>query len=233
MLTPDLIDILRQKYRVIVDDLDERGRRRWAASEARAIGWGGITAVAKATRLSDRTIRTGIKEIDAGSPVPSSRQRRSGAGRKRLEQQQPGLVEALESLIEPFERGDPQSPLRWTCKSLNNLTEELHRQGYRVERSKIAQLLRALGYSLQGHRKAREGTNHPDRDAQFEHIARRVKAYQRGGRPAVSVDTKKKEKLGNKANVGREYRPKGHPVEVDVHDFPDKKKGKAIPACMI
>ena len=138
-------------------------------------------------------------------------------------------MEALESLIEPFERGDPQSPLRWTCKSLNNLTEELHRQGYRVERSKIAQLLRALGYSLQGPRKAREGTNHPDRDAQFEHIARRVKAYQRGGRPAVSVDTKKKEKLGNKANVGREYRPKGHPVEVDVHDFPDKRKGKAIP----
>lgn len=143
--------------------------------------------------------------------------------------EQTDLVDAVERLVEPTERGDPQSPLRWTCKSLSNLQRELVDQGYRVGRTKISKVLRTLGYSLQGNRKTREGTDHPDRNAQFEHIARRVRACQRGGRPAVSVDTKKKEALGKKANVGREYRPAGSPLEVDTHDFPDKKLGKAIP----
>ncbi len=132
-------------------------------------------------------------------------------------------------LIEPSERGDPQSPLRWTCKSLTNLATELKQQGYQVGRTKVAGMLHQLGYSLQANRKTREGKEHPDRDAQFEYINRRVQAYRRGGRPAVSVDTKKKENIGNKANGGREYRPKGSPKEVDTHDFSDKKKGKAIP----
>lgn len=225
----EIIDGIEYKFNLLVGDLDERGRRRWAATEALALGWGGITAVAKATGLSDRTIRTGIKELCEADPLPSGRQRRRGGGRKSLESSQPELIDAIDRLVEPTERGDPQSPLRWTCKSLSNLQRELQSQGYQVGRTKIAAILKSLGYSLQGNRKTREGTDHPDRNAQFEHIARRVKACRRGGRPAVSVDTKKKETLGKKANVGKEYRPSGEPLEVDTHDFPDKELGKAIP----
>jgi transposase len=224
-----IIEGLEHKFNSLVGDLDERGRRRWAASEAMALGYGGITAVAQATGLSDRTIRNGIRELQSDVPLPSGRQRREGGGRKPLEHHQLDLVEAVDALVEPTERGDPQSPLRWTCKSLSNLQQELRAQGFRVGRTKISQLLRSLGYSLQGNRKTREGTNHPDRNAQFEHIARRVRACRRGHRPAISVDTKKKETLGKKANVGREYRPVGDPLEVDTHDFPDKELGKAIP----
>lgn len=224
-----LIDGLERKFNALAGDLDERGRRRWAASEALELGYGGITAVSLATGLSDRTIRTGIQELQSCDPMPSPRQRRIGGGRKPLERDQTDLIEAIERLVEPTERGDPQSPLRWTCKSLNNLQRELRSQGYQVGKTKISKVLRSLGYSLQGNRKTREGTDHPDRNAQFEHIARRVRACRRGGRPAVSVDTKKKETLGKKANVGREYRPKGQPMEVDTHDFPDKELGKAIP----
>jgi transposase len=179
--------------------------------------------------MSDRTIRTGIREIRESQTIPVGRQRRVGGGRNPLETTQQGLVEAVELLVEPSERGDPQSPLRWTCKSLTNLQRELQAQGYTLGRTKVSEILHQLGYSLQGNRKTREGKDHPDRDAQFEHIAARVTAYRRGGRPAVSVDTKKKETLGKKANVGKEYRPKGSPREVDTHDFPDKAKGKAIP----
>lgn len=224
-----VIDGLELKFNSLIGDLDERGRRRWAATEAMALGYGGITVVSLATGLSDRTIRNGIKELQSDNPLPSSRQRRNGGGRKPLEESQHNLIDAVDRLVEPTERGDPQSPLRWTCKSLSNLQRELVSQGYRVGRTKIANVLRSLGYSLQGNRKTREGTDHPDRNAQFEHIARRVRACQRGGRPAVSVDTKKKETLGKKANVGKEYRPKGEPLEVDTHDFPDKELGKAIP----
>jgi transposase len=223
------IDGIESKFNMLVGDLDERGRRRWAATEAIALGRGGITAVALATGLSDRTIRTGIKELQSNAPLGSGRQRRPGGGRKLLESMQDDLVLAVDRLVEPTERGDPQTPLRWTCKSLSNLQSELKRQGYSLGRSKISRILHALGYSLQGNRKTREGTDHPDRNAQFEHIARRVTACCRGNRPAVSVDTKKKETLGKKANVGREYRPKGEPLEVDTHDFPDKELGKAIP----
>ena len=224
-----MVDGIRSKYHALVNDLDERGRRRWAATEAIAIGRGGIAAVATATGLSDRTVKNGIAELQSKMPLPSGRQRRPGGGRKSLEYHQVNLVPAIEALVEPSERGDPQSPLRWTCKSLTNLQTELGSQGFQVGRTKIAEILRGLGYSLQGNRKTREGKDHPDRDAQFLHIVARVKAYRRGGRPAVSVDTKKKEVLGNKANVGREYRPKGDPLEVDTHDFPDKTLGKAVP----
>jgi hypothetical protein len=224
-----VIDGLELKFNSLVGDLDERGRRRWAATEAMALGYGGVTAVSLATGLSDRTIRNGIKELRSDDPLPSSRQRRPGGGRKPLEETQQDLIVAIDRLVEPTERGDPQSPLRWTCKSLSNLQTELLSQGFQVGRMKISKVLRSLGYSLQGNRKTREGTGHPDRNAQFEHIARRVRACQRGGRPAVSVDTKKKETLGKKANVGKEYRPSGEPLEVDTHDFPDKQLGKAIP----
>ena len=224
-----LVDGLRLKYNALFDDLDERGRRRWAASEAIAIGRGGIAAVATATGLSDRTVKNGIAELKSKTPLTSGRQRCPGGGRKPLESHQAKLVAAIEALVEPSERGDPQSPLRWTCKSLTNLQTELISQGFQVGRTKISEELRSLGYSLQGNRKTREGKDHPDRDAQFQYIAARVKAYRHGGRPAVSVDTKKKEVLGNKANVGREYRPKGEPREVDTHDFPDKTLGKAVP----
>ena len=229
MQNAQVIDGLELKFNALVGDLDERGRRRWAATEAMALGYGGITAVSLATGLSDRTIRNGIEELHRDTPLPSGRQRRNGGGRKPLESSQHDLIDAIDRLVEPTERGDPQSPLRWTCKSLSNLQRELVSQGYRVGRTKISNILRSLGYSLQGNRKTREGTDHPDRNAQFEHIARRVRACQRGGRPAISVDTKKKETLGKKANVGQEYRPKGVPLEVDTHDFPDKELGKAIP----
>jgi transposase len=204
--------------------VDERARRRWAATEAESIGRGGIAAVAEATGMSDRTVRDGIREVREGRVVPVGRQRRAGGGRKPLEDGQPDLFNAVDALVEPTERGDPQSPLRWTCKSLTNLQNELRDQGYAVERTKISEVLRSLGYSLKGNRKTRKGKGHPDRDAQFQHINKRVKAYRRGGRPAVSVDTKKKENLGEKANGGREYRPRGKPREVDTHDFPNKEK---------
>lgn len=223
------IERIESKFNMLVGDLDERGRRRWAATEAIALGRGGVTVVALATGLSDRTIRTGIQELHSDNPLDSGRQRRSGGGRKLLEQAQQDLIDAVDRLVEPTERGDPQSPLRWTCKSLSNLQRELRQQGYSVGRSKISRILRGQGYSLQGNRKTREGTDHPDRNAQFEHIARRVTACHRSVRPAVSVDTKKKETLGKKANVGREYRPQGEPLEVDTHDFPSKELGKAIP----
>lgn len=224
-----VIERIRRKYLALRPDLDERGRRRWAAVEARDLGWGGITAVALATGISDRTIRNGIQELDSPEPVPFGRQRREGGGRKSREEEFPGLVEALEGLVEPVVRGDPESPLRWTCKSVPVLAQALREQGYTVSPSKVAQMLKALGYSLQANRKTREGIQHPDRNAQFEHIAKRVKARQRRGEPALSVDTKKKEVLGNLKNSGQTYRPQGQPVEVDVHDFPDPKLGKAIP----
>lgn len=219
---------IRDKFQALEAELDERGRRRWAATEARSLGWGGIAAVALATGLSDRTIRNGIRELSDSSLSPG-RQRRPGAGRVPRQVEQPGLIGALELLVEPATRGDPQGPLRWTCKSTRTLARALRKQGYHVSHAKVAQLLRGQGYSLQSNRKTREGKQHPDRNAQFEHIARRVTAQLRRGQPALSVDTKKKEVLGNLKNPGKTYRRKGKPVEVDVHDFPDKKLGKAIP----
>jgi transposase len=225
----NVVEWIRCKFQAIVPDLDERGRRRWAATEARSLGRGGITAVSLATGISDRTIRNGILELDDPDPVPFDRQRRAGGGRKSREVEHPGLVAALERMVEPESRGDPQSPLRWTLKSTRELAQTLREQGFPVSHRKVGQLLKTRGYSLQSNRKTREGAQHPDRDAQFRHIANRVKARQRRREPALSVDTKKKEVLGNLKNPGRTYRRRGKPVEVDVHDFPDPRLGKAIP----
>lgn len=224
-----IVEWIQEKYTALAADLDERGRRRWAAAEARSLGWGGIAAVAVATGLSDRTIRNGIQELDDPDAVASDRQRRVGAGRRRREDEQPELIEALTSLVEGGTRGDPMSPLRWTCKSTRTLAKELKRRKFNVSSTKVGQLLRAQGYSLQANRKTTEGKQHPDRNAQFEHIAARVKAFQRTGQPVISIDTKKKESLGNMKNQGKTYRRKGEPTKVKTHDFPDKKLGKAIP----
>jgi len=224
-----IVEWIRGKYVALVSDLDERGRRRWAAIEALSLGRGGIAAVAEAARISDRTVRNGIRELKSGNALPAGCQRRPGAGRRAREKEQPGLIGALERLVEPVSRGDPMSPLRWTCKSTRVLAAELKCQGFQVSRMKVAELLKMKGYSLQANRKTCEGKKHPDRNAQFEHINRRVKACQRQEQPAVSVDTKKKEVLGNRKNAGRTYRPKGKPRQVDTHDFPDDKLGKAIP----
>jgi len=220
---------IRAKYKAIVPDLDERGRRRWAAIEACSLGWGGVSAVALATGISDRTIRNGIQELKSSENLEPSRQRRAGGGRRSREEEQPELLEALDALLEPTVRGDPMSPLRWTCKSTRTLAEELGTLGFSVSSTKVGSLLKAQGYSLQANRKTIEGKQHPDRNAQFEHIARRVKARRRCGEPAISVDTKKKEPLGNMKNPGRTYRRKGNPVKVKTHDFPDKELGKAVP----
>lgn len=224
-----LVEWIQEKYFAVVDDLDERARRRWAAAEARSLGWGGISAVAVATGLSDRTIRNGIRELDDPDAAPIHRQRREGGGRKSREQQQPELIKALETLIEPETRGDPMSPLRWTCKSTRTLATELRRQRFQVSTNTVGRLLRACGYSLQANRKTLEGTQHPDRDAQFQQIHRRVLAFQKAGQPVISVDTKKKEPLGKMKNSGRTYRQKGDPIKVNTHDFPDKELGKAVP----
>jgi transposase len=224
-----VIEWIREKYMAIVCDLDERARRRWGAAEARSLGWGGIQAVAAATGLSDRTIRNGINELDDPDAPPATQQRRSGGGRKCREWEQPQLIETLVKLVDSGTRGDPMSPLRWTCKSTRTLAEELSRQGFSVSANTVGRLLHDGGYSLQANRKTIEGKQHPDRDAQFQHISQRVKAFQRAGCPAISVDTKKKEPLGKMKNSGRTYRRKGDPEKVKTHDFPDKKLGKAVP----
>lgn len=223
---------LREKYELMVPELDERGRRLWAATEALALGRGGITTVAQATGLAESTIRRGQQELvnPGAATVPSDRRvRRQGGGRKDRLEEDPTLVFALEALVEPTTRGDPGSPLRWTCKSTRRLAEELRRRGHRVSHTKVTQLLAGLGYSLQGTRKTQEGASHPDRNAQFEYINQQVQAFQRRRQPVVSVDAKKKELVGDFANGGREYQPQGHPERVRVYDFPDKQLGKAIP----
>jgi len=224
-----VIDILRRKYDALAEDLDERGRRRWGAVEARALGWGGVSAVAVATGLSDRTIRNGLRELDNPEPLPAHAQRRPGGGRKSYAEVQPQLAAALDRLVEPVSRGSPMSPLRWTCKSTRRLAKELRRQGFTVSTSRVRQMLAAAGYSLQANRKTREGKQHPDRDGQFRHIHRRLLAAKRRREPAISVDTKKKEVLGDLKNPGQTWEPQGKPREVDTHDFPKPELGKAIP----
>jgi Rhodopirellula transposase DDE domain len=223
------IEAIRRKFVALAGDLDERGRRRWAAVEAQALGRGGITAVAAATGMSDRTVRTGLRELADSRPLPDHRQRRTGGGRKPLTHHQPELLEALDRLIDPLTRGSPTEPLRWTCKSARQLAAALVAQGFAIGASSVRHRLAALGYSLQGNRKTREGKQHPDRDGQFRYIHRRVQARKRRREPAISVDTKKKELLGNHKNPGRTYRRKGRPIEVDVHDFPERTRGKAVP----
>jgi hypothetical protein len=223
---------IREKYRLLQSEMDERLRRQWAASEARALGWGGITTVAQATGLSRTTITAGLRELDLPAQdrlAEAARVRRSGGGRRPLTQTDPQLIGALESLVEPTTRGDPESPLRWTCKSTRRLADELMQQDHPVSPRTVAALLRATGYSLQANRKTREGGSHPDRNAQFEYINASVTRFLRRGQPAISVDTKKKELIGDFKNGGREWWPADEPEEVRVHDFLDKKLGKAIP----
>jgi hypothetical protein len=221
---------VRLRFAQVAALLDERRRRLWAAAEAKAIGYGGVSLVARATGLTRPTIHAGLRELASGiACLPEGRVRRSGADGKPLAHTQPDLPAALDALVEPTARGDPESPLRWTCKSVRKLAAELQRQGYRIGRQKVADWLRKLGYSLQGNRKTREGGQHADRNAQFEYIARQVRMLQRRGQPVISVDTKKKELVGDFKNGGREWRPQGQPEGVRVHDFLDKKLGKAIP----
>jgi Rhodopirellula transposase DDE domain len=223
---------IRDKFLLVAVELDERRRRQWAAAEARDAGWGGISLVSRATGLSRPTIMTGRKELELSTEsrlVATARVRSPGGGRRALAQSDPGLLEALERLIDPATRGDPMSPLRWTCKSTAKSAEELARQNHPVTDRTVAMLLKQNGYSLQADRKSREGSSHPDRNAQFEYINRQVRAFQKRQQPVVSVDTKKKELVGEFKNPGEEWHPKGQPQLVNVHDFPDKKLGKAIP----
>jgi transposase len=225
---------IKTKFTALAPLLDEQTRRRWAAVEARAIGRGGITRVAEATGLSQTTIRAGLKELDFPSTADahqtaSGRLRRPGGGRMPLVDHDPHLLKALEALVDPVTRGDPMGPLRWTCKSAARLALALQNQGHRVSERSINRLLHHLGYSLQSNRKTLEGSQHPDRDAQFQYINRRVKAFQRQQQPVVSVDTKQKELIGPFRQGGREWHAKGQPEAVRVHDFPDKELGKVIP----
>jgi transposase len=230
MMDQRIVQWIGNKYQGLSGELSERTRRRWAAVEAVSLGRGGISVVSAATGLGYSTIQRGIRELNTGDTPPTGRQRRLGAGRKRTAVVDPGVKAALERLVEPESRGDPQSPLRWTCKSTRRLAQELTSQGHPIGPTTVRQLLKEAGYSLQANRKTREGKeSHPDRDAQFRFISGRVKAQQRRGQPAISVDTKKKENLGNLKNPGQTWRRKGKPLEVDTHDFPDPKKGKAVP----
>jgi hypothetical protein len=214
---------------MLKDSLDERSRRLWAAAEAQALGYGGASLVAAATGISRSTIVRGLKEARGEGGAGEGRVRRPGGGRKSATVLDPHLPKALESLVEPVSRGDPESPLRWTCKSTRLLARELVAGGHHASDWLVRQLLYDLGYSLQANRKTKEGTRHPDRDAQFRYLNARVARQIGRGQPAISVDTKKKELVGDFKNGGREWRPRGQPQPVRVHDFLDPEKGKAIP----
>lgn len=225
--------MIEAKFQALSGRLDEATLRMWAATEARSLGRGGVSAVAKAIGLSRTTIHAGLAELKAASPVGKSetrpRVRATGGGRKKLTAKNVNLLRDLDALVEPTSRGDPMSPLRWTCKSTYRLAEELQRLGHEVSQRTVCDLLTQMDYSLQSTRKTREGGQHEDRDAQFAHIARTVAEYQAAGDPVISVDTKKKELIGDFKNAGKEWQPKGSPEEVRVHDFIDPELGKVAP----
>jgi transposase len=220
---------IRARYVGVAPLIDERARRLLAGTEALAIGRGGVTAVARATGLARNTVGRGVRDVQAGEASPKGRIRREGAGRPRVEDLDPTLRRDLEALIEPTSRGDPESPLRWTTKSVRRLAGELRRQGHRVSHQTVAELLHHLGYSLQANRKVLEGTSHPDRNGQFEHLNRAVQLQLSLGEPVISVDTKKKELVGPFKNGGRELRPQGNPERVRVHDFLIPELGRVSP----
>ena len=226
----EIVATLRKKYERVSAVLDERGRRVWALAEAEALGYGGQSLVAKATGLSRMTLyaEKAIHVEKPGTGAPD-RIRKRGGGRKKLTEREPALLAALDGLVEPTTRGDPDNPLRWTGLSTRQLAATLERQGYRIGRQTVATLLEEMGYSLQGNQKTKEGASHPDRDAQFHFIHDRVEDFQRRGQPVVSVDTKKKEWVGDFKNGGREWRPQGDPEPVRVYDFIDKTLGKVNP----
>jgi hypothetical protein len=220
---------IRERWLIVRDELDERGRRMWAAAEARTHGRGGIAAVVRATGISEATVRRGIAEVASGERAPEGRIRRPGAGRPAIGEREPGLREALLALLEGATRGDPESPLLWTSRSVATLTAALWAQGFVVHESTVRRQLRGLGFSLQANRKTEEGADHPDRDGQFRRIAAVSAQVLATGEPLISVDTKKKELIGSYKNGGRELAPTGRPILVRTHDFIDEELGKAIP----
>jgi len=224
----DVVEGLAAKFAALLPHLDERQRRLAMGAEARSLGHGGIKAVAEAAGVSAVTVSAGVAELEGGGE-PLGRARAPGGGRKKLTEIDPGLKAALLALVEPGSRGDPESPLRWTTLSLHNLAAELGAAGHRVSAPTVARLLREEHFSLQGNAKTAEGRQHPDRDGQFRHISEQASAHQAAGQPVVSVDAKKKENVGEFKNAGREWRPGGDPERVNVYDFIDKEKGKAIP----
>ena len=221
--------LIRRKFKALAPVLDERTRRLFAAAEAQALGYGGVSCVAQVTGVSRRAIHAGLREIARGTGLPAGRIRKAGAGRKRATERDPGLPLALERLVDPLSRGDPESPLRWTCKSTQRLADELRQRGHPASARLVASLLHALHYSLQGNRKTQEGRQHPDRNAQFEHINAQVTKALRGGTPVISVDTKKKELVGNYKNSGTKWCRQGQAPQVNGHDFSDPAVPRAYP----
>jgi len=227
-IASEVIDSMRAKFGALLPQLDERAQRLTLGAEARSLGHGGIVAVARASGSSRSRVQAGVAELERGED-PAGRVRRPGAGRKSVVQTDPGVVDALLSLVEPTRRGDPESALCWTTLSLKHLVDELTDLGYRVSTWSVANLLREQGFSLQGNSKTIEGRQHPDRDRQFSHLNAQAVAFAAAGDPVISVDTKKKELVGEFLNKGREWRPQGQPVPVSVHDFKDKELGKVNP----
>ena len=223
------VETLQSKYESLAPVLTERSRRLWAATEALALGRGGVALVARATGMARSTISRGIQELKSGEPIPPDRTRRPGGGRKRAIDKDIALLSDLEALLDSTTAGWPDAPLRWTSKSTRKLAAELQAMGHTVSHRLVAELLRDLGYTLQAQRKAREGAQHPDRDAQFQYLNDQVLRCQKQGGPVISVDTKKKELVGDFKNPGRNWRPKGSPERVGVHDFLIPAQGKAIP----
>jgi hypothetical protein len=234
MVDDNALRLIKTKYKALSAFMDERTRRYWAATEAHALGWGGISALSKATGMSRTTIQTGILELQTAAisphlvPSPPSI-RQVGGGRKRLTEIEPGLRRDLNKLLESSTRGDPQSPLRWTAKSSRHLAEELERKGHSISYLSVVHLLEEMDYSLQGNRKTKEGAGHPDRDAQFEYINEKVMAFQKRGSPVVSIDAKKRELIGDFKQIGEQWRPRKTPTQVRVYDFEDPSLGHAIP----
>ena len=230
-----LEEIISKKYNLLKPFLDEKSKRLFAAAEALSIGKGNISIVSLATGISENTIKKGCNELESGkvgtseTPIPDDKIRAPGGGRKKSVEKDPTLLSDLETLIEPTSRGDPESPLRWTSKSLRKLAKELQKIGHKVSHARVADMLHMLGYSLQANKKTIEGTEHPDRDDQFKHINEKCKTFQDEKQPVISVDSKKKELIGNFKNSGRELRPKKDPIPVNVHDFEDKELGKVNP----
>ena len=219
---------LQRKYQTIFPHLNERQKRLVAAADAQYFGHGGVAKIAEASGISRVTVIKGKGDL-SGESLPLNRARKEGGGRKKISRKEPAILEDLESLVEPVTRGDPMSPLRWTCKSIRILAAELRSCGYRISYRVVGELLKGLGYSLQGNVKTTEGADHPDRDKQFKYINELAEGFLEGNSPVISVDTKKKELVGNFKNGGQEWSPKGEPVKVNMHDFPDKNKGKAVP----
>lgn len=229
MINTDVVTQISKKYSSLQGILSERGRRVWAATEACAIGHGGVSAVSKATGISRTTIHGGIDELNSKESIHLSRQRKPGGGRKSILSKSPEIQKQLESLLEPTTRGDPESALTWTSKSTTTLSDELKKKGYNISQKAVCNMLHELGFSLQSNKKRFEGDQHPDRDAQFNYIYEKVKKFQKSGNAVISVDAKKKELVGNFKNQGKHWRPKNKPEEVNAYDFPDPEVPKATP----